>query len=212
MKEIGKKIKTLLAAATGTAVFMFVLGLIFVLFPGASLGIIQTVITWTLIAFGVGLIVRDFMSDGFGLLSTSFLGVILLIMGIIFWVNPESIFILTVVFGIYMIASSISKISIATRIKNTAPSAASWSIASSVLSLICGIIMVTSPMRSMEIIMVISGVTMMIYGLSGVVDMFVLRSKVSDIESVMNSKKSGKKSAKKIAETAEEAEVVEKKK
>ena len=75
--------------------------------------------------------------------------------------------------------------------------------------LICGVLMIIHPGETEEAMVMIIGVVLMVYGVSGLIDTFILRSKIKDVS---DNFKSAKKKAKTLLEDAKEAEVVEDKK
>jgi len=207
MEKIEKKINGFLGAAMGSMAIMIVLGLIFVIAPGFTLNILHWGITIILLLTGIAMIARD-MSNGsiFSLFSTGLMGIFLVLMGIIIAIYPETLNIVTIAFGVYMILSSFMQISIASRIKGT--SAYTASLITNLIGLLCGVIMIVRPGDSNEAIITIAGILLVIYGISGLVDTFILKSKIDNIKKTV---KEVKKDAKRLVEDVKEAEVVEEK-
>lgn len=207
MEKIEKKINGFLGAAMGSMAIMIVLGLIFVIAPGFTLNILHWGITVILLLTGIAMIARD-ISNGsiFSLFSTGLMGIFLVLMGIIIAIYPETLNIVTIAFGVYMILSSFMQISIASRIKGT--SAYTASLITNLIGLLCGVIMIVRPGDSNEAIITIAGILLVIYGISGLVDTFILKSKIDNIKKTV---KEVKKDAKRLVEDVKEAEVVEEK-
>ena len=211
MEAIEKKINGFLGAAIGTTLIMTLLGLVFFLFPGTMLAIMQTAISILLIAIGVFMIARDMQTGRvFSLFSTSLLGIFLVIMGIIIAIYPQTLNIITIAFGVYMILNSVMQLNLASQIRGS--TAYNVALFSNIIGLICGVIMIVHPGDTNEAIVMIAGVVLMIYGISGLVDTFILKSKIDTVKkTVKETVKETKKSAKHLLEDAKEAEVVDKK-
>lgn len=211
MDAIEKKIKGFLGAAFGTTLVMILLGLIFVMFPGLMLSLMQITISLVLIAIGIIMISRDMQSGRvFSLFSTSLLGIFLVIMGIIIAIYPQTLNVVTIAFGVYMILNSVMQLNIANNIKGT--KAYNVALTTNIIGLLCGVIMIIHPGDTNEAIVIIAGIVLIIYGVSGFIDTFILRNKINAAkESVKNSNANTKKDTKKMIENATEAEVVDKK-
>ena len=210
MEAIEKKINGFLGAAIGTTLFMTALGAFFFLFPGTMLSMMRTLISITLIAAGIFMIYRDMQSGKiFSIFSTSLMGIFFVIMGIIIALYPQTLYIVTIAFGIYMILNSVVQLNIASQIRGT--TAYSVALVSNIIGLICGVIMIIHPGESDEVIVMIAGAVLMVYGISGLIDTFILKSKIDRVKkNVKETVKTAKKAADKLIEDAEAAEVVEK--
>lgn len=207
MEVIEKKIKSFMCAAAGSMIAMIVLGLIFALAPGFTLSVLHWGIALLCIIAGIIMIADDAENGlAFSIFSTSILGIFLVLMGIIIAIYPQTINIVTIAFGVYMIISSIMQLRIAENIKGT--SAYVGAVITNVICLLCGIIMIIHPGESNEVIIMIAGISMMVYGVAGLIDAAILKSRVNDIKKNV---KKVKKEVDKLADSAEEGEVVDKK-
>ena len=208
MEQIEKKINSFLGAAMGSMAMMILLGLIFVLAPGFMLSVMRWGITAILLIAGMALIARDMQTGRvFSIFSTSLMGIFLVLMGIIVAVHPETLNIITIAFGVYMILSSFMQISLASRIRGSS-NAYTAAIITNLIGLICGIIMIVRPGDSNEAIITIAGILLIVYGVSGLIDTFILKSKIDKVKKTV---KETKKDAKRIVEDIKEAEIVENK-
>ena len=210
MESIEKKINGFLGAAIGSTLIMTALGVFFFIFPGTMLAIMRTAISLILIASGIVMIARDMQSGRlFSFFSTSLMGIFLVIMGIIIAIYPQTLYIVTIAFGVYMILSSVMQLNIASQIRGT--SAYNVALVTNIIGLLCGVIMIIHPGESDEVIVMIAGAVLMIYGISGLIDTIILKSKIDKVkDTVKSSVKTAKKAAKNLIEDAEEAEIVEK--
>ena len=207
MEKIEKKINGFLGAAMGSMAVMIVIGLAFLLAPGLMLSMLRWGIAVISIVAGIAMITRD-MSTGrvFSLFSTSLVGIFFILIGIIIAIHPETINIVTIAFGVYMILSSVMHLSLASRIKGT--KAYNTALTTNIIGLVCGIIMIIHPGTSNEVVIMIAGALLIIYGISGLVDTFILKSK---IDNVKENVKKATKEAKTLIEDVKEAENVEEK-
>ena len=207
MEKFEKKINGFLGAAMGSMAVMTLIGLAFVLAPGLMLGMLRWGLAVILILAGVAMITRD-MSAGrvFSLFTTSLLGIFFILMGIIIAIHPETINIVTIAFGVYMILNSVMQLSIASRIRGSR--AYNTALATNIIGLVCGIIMIIHPGTSNEVVIMIAGALLMIYGISGLVDTFILKSKIDNVKE--NVKKAAKET-KTLLNDVKEAEIVEEK-
>lgn len=214
MEEIEKKVKGLISAATGTTIAMMAIGLVLICWPGLSIKIVQYIVGGVLIAGGIAMIAREFSRGAeFGLFSSSIFGVILTLIGLFIISYPQTVYLLTIIFGAYMIIASITKIGVTSRIRAVAPDAYAWSTFTNLVGLVCGIIMFFHPGIGTEAIVVFIGVMLLVYGISGLIDSIVLRARVDDLSSAMkHTTKKAKKTVKQLEEEARDGEVVDKKK
>ena len=208
MEKIEKKINGFLGAAMGSMAAMILLGLAFVLVPGFMIGIMRWGIAVILILAGAALIARDMQSGRiFSIFSTSLMGVFLVLMGIIVAIYPETLNIITIAFGVYMILNSFMQISLASRIRG-AGNAYNVALVTNLIGLICGVIMIVRPGDSNEAIVTIAGILLIVYGISGLIDTFILKSKIDNVKKTV---KETKKTAKRLVEDIKEAEIVDEK-
>jgi uncharacterized membrane protein HdeD (DUF308 family) len=208
MEKVEKKINGFLGAAMGSMLVMTVLGLVFVLAPGFMLSILHWGITVLLLAIGIAMIARDTQTGRmFSLFSTSLLGMVLVLAGIIIAIYPETLNIFTIAFGAYMILNSFMQLSVASRIKGS--SAYTAALVTNLIGLVCGIIMIVRPGDSNEAIITIAGIVLMVYGISGLIDTFILKTKIAAVKDTV---KEAKKEVKHLVDDIEEAEIVDEKK
>jgi uncharacterized membrane protein HdeD (DUF308 family) len=208
MEQIEKKINSFLGAAMGSMAMMILLGLVFALAPSFMISIMRWGIAIILLLSGAAMIARDMQSGKiFSIFSTSLMGVFLVLMGIIVAIYPETLNIITIAFGVYMILSSFMQISLASRIRGTG-NAYNVALVTNLIGLICGVIMIVRPGDSNEAIVTIAGILLIIYGISGLIDTFILKSKIDQVKKTV---KEVKKDTKRLVDDIKEAEIVDKK-
>ena len=210
MDKIEKKINGFLGAAMGSMAGMILIGLLFAIMPGFMISIMRWGIAIILILAGAAMIARDMQSGKiFSIFSTSLMGVFLVLMGIIVAIYPETLNIITIAFGVYMILNSFMQISLASRIRG-AGNAYNVALVTNLIGLICGVIMIVRPGDSNEAIVTIAGILLIIYGVSGLVDTFILKTKIDKVKkNVKEAAKEAKKDVKELVDDIEEAEIVE---
>lgn len=208
MEQIEKKINGFLGAAMGSMLTMILIGIAFVVAPGFMLSIMRWGIAIILLAAGATMIARDMKSGRvFSIFSTSLTGIFLVLIGIIVAIYPETLNIITIVFGVYMILNSFMQLSLASRVKGS--NAYNAMLVTNLIGLVCGVIMMVRPGDSNEAIVTIAGLLLIVYGISGLVDTCILKSKIDDVK---KSVKKVKKDAKRLADDVKEAEIVDHKK
>jgi len=207
MDKLEKKINGFLGAAMGSMAAMVALGVIFVLFPAFTLSVLRWGIALILLIAGITLITRDMQTGRiFSLFSTSLMGVFLVLIGIIVAIYPETLAIVTIAFGVYMILNSVMQLNLASQIRGS--SAYNVALVSNLIGLICGVIMIIRPGGTNEVVIMVAGILLIVYGISGLVDTFILKSKIDKVKKTV---KETKKEVDHLIEDAKEAEIVEEK-
>lgn len=203
MEKIERKINSFIGMTIGASAILIALGLVFFMFPLAILDILRWIMVVILVASGLGAVFRSAARGGsFGII----VGIIFFMLGLLIAMHPETLNIVMIILGLYMIINSISSMLFMSDAKST--KAYTYSMISSIIGLVCGLILFIHPGASTEMIMQIAGVLLMIYGVSGVIEGLTIKSRVDDVK---DSFKTAKKNVKSLLNDAEEAEVVEKK-
>lgn len=203
MEKIEKKINSFIGLTMGFAIIMIALGLIFFVFPGTIINILRWLMVIIMVMSGFGAITRGIGRDS----SISIIsGICFFLIGILIATHPETINIVMIVLGAYMIITSVSSLLFMQNIKDT--TVYTLSIIYSLIGLVGGIIMFIHPGESTEAVMRIAGIILGIYGVSGLIQAITIKARV---ENVKGSFKSAKKTAKTLLDDAKEAEIVDKK-
>ena len=182
MKELRKKINGYLNTAMLYAVLLILLGAILLIFPGFSLDVIRWSLAIFLIGGGLALLINDLRRQYLGsVFFGSLLGVLLLIFGIIVVVHPDVMAIIPVVLGIYMIISSVMSLRLSASLKSISNNAFVLSILTSIVSILCGIVLIVNPFRGAIVLTSLVGIVAIVYGVAGLVDLIVFRHNIDEV-------------------------------
>lgn len=192
------KIKGYINASIFTAAAFVLLGIIFIIWPGLSLDVIRWIISIAALAIGAYFIASDLSKNrAFAVFNESMLGTLLVIVGVVFAVNPGVMAIFPVVLGAWYVVSAVSACRVTANLKGTP--AYTPSLLMSILSMIAGIVLIINPWAGSEMMMMFVGIVMVIYALSSLVDMIMLKKNLNTVE----------KKVKAIVADIQEAEVKE---
>ncbi|MDO4889438.1 MAG: DUF308 domain-containing protein [Candidatus Saccharibacteria bacterium] len=172
------KIKTFINSAIIMAAAFAVMGLVFILFPQGSLDTIRWIVAIFFLVAGVYMLARNAGSKH-PMFGGTILGAILLIIGTVFAFNPGIMNIFPIILGSWFIISSMSTIRYATALQNS--SAKTWSFATSILSIICGLLLIINPWGGQIAMMTFAGIMMLIYSISSLVDLITLKNNIHDV-------------------------------
>lgn len=190
------RIKKFINSAIITSVAFIVLGIVFICFPEGSLDLIRWIVAIFFFTAGAYMIAANAGSKR-PMFGASMLGVIMIIGGLIFAFNERVMNILPIVLGAWFIISSLSTISYSTALQNS--NAKAFSIITSVLAIVCGILLIINPWGGQIAMMTFAGIMMLIYSISSLIDLLTLKKNLQDIN-------------KKFNKFIEEGEIVEEKK
>ena len=193
------KIKGYINASIFTAAAFVILGIIFIIWPGLSLDVIRWIISIAALAVGAYFIASDLSRNrSFSLFNESMLGTLLVILGVVFAVNPNVMNIFPIVLGAWFVVSAVSACRVTANLKGTSAYAASLLMA--ILSMIAGIVLIINPWAGSEMMMMFVGIVMVVYSLSSMIDMIMLKKNLKTVE----------KQVKAVVAEIQEAEVKEK--
>ncbi|MBQ6355245.1 DUF308 domain-containing protein [Candidatus Saccharibacteria bacterium] len=191
MKDVQKKVNGFINTAMFSSVLLVVLGIVFLVFPGTSLDMIRWIIAIFCLASGAYLLASDVKQKKVSLLSTSMVGILLLILGLLFAVRPEIMDIFPIVLGIWFIVSAVASGRFSAVLRGTA--AGTYAIVTTILAFICGILLIVNPWGGQIAMVTFSGIMMIIYGASSLVDAAVLKHNINDLAKNLKASFSGKK-------------------
>ncbi len=160
---------------------LMVLGIVIFIYPVMTLKVFSYAVSILLILFGIYLIVEDFRYRKVWLLfDFSLLGIVLLLLGIILLMYPSTLTVLMpIVLGIWFITSGIMKLKITSLLVNCDGLALSFVM--SILSILCGILFVVSPLSGALAMVSFMGILLFVYSLSDIIDMIIFKKNVNKI-------------------------------
>lgn len=179
MKEIKKKVSSFINISIVSALLLILLGIIFLVAPDTSLDMIRWIIAIFCLVAGAYLIISDLTRRVFPLFSTSFFGVVLLILGLVFAVQPSVMNIFPIALGVWFVASAVASGRFAVVVKSA--DAGIFAIISTILSLICGLLLIINPWGGQIAMVTFSGIMMIIYGVSSLVDLFIIKHNIDEL-------------------------------
>ncbi len=207
MRDFANKINNFLNAAINTAILMVAIGIFLTLFPTLSLEITRWIFIIALISAGLNMITSDLTGKKRGgLISGTILGSFNLLLGLIILINPEILNIIPIAIGFYVVISSLTKLRMTLALKEISNSAFTASILMNIISVVSGIIIIFQPITSTAIAVMLLGTMLIIYGVSDLINIIILKAHVQEFSKKM-------KSAKKyLTDDIQEAEVIDQKK
>lgn len=177
------RIKKFINSAIITSVAFIILGIVFICFPEGSLDLIRWIVAIFFFTAGAYMIAANAGSRQ-PMFGASMLGVIMIIGGLIFAFNERVMNILPIVLGAWFIISSLSTISYSTALQNS--NAKAFSIITSVLAIVCGILLIVNPWGGQIAMMTFAGIMMLIYAISSLIDLLTLKKNLQDINKKFN--------------------------
>ena len=207
MQNLTNKINNFPNTAISTTVLMIFVGSFLAIFPTLSLEITRWIFIVALISAGVNMIISDLSGKRqTGLLSGTIFGSFTILLGLIILTNPSVLSIIPIAIGFYVVISSLTKIRMTLALREISNSAFTASILMNIISVISGCIIIFQPITSTAVAIMILGLMLVVYGVSDLINIFILKSHVSEFTKNM-------KAAKRyFTEDIKEAEVVEDKK
>jgi len=203
MEKIEQKINGFIGMTIASTLILTALGLVFFILPGTILNVLRWIMVAILVTTGFGMILRSASRNGS---AGIVVGIIFFMLGLLIAMHPETLNIVMIILGLYMIITSVSSLLFMQNMRNT--TVYTMTIISNIIGLICGVILFAHPGESTEMIMQIAGVLMMIYGISGLIEAMTIKARVDDVKENF---KTAKKSAKSLLDNAKEAKIVDKK-
>ena len=172
------KVKKFINSAIIMAVAFIILGLVFIIFPENSLDTIRWITAIFFFAFGAYMLAANASSKR-PVFSATVLGVIMLIAGLVFAVNEGVMNIFPIILGAWFIISSLSTVQYSIALKDT--NAKAWSTLTSLLEIVCGIILIINPWGGQIAMMTFAGIMMLIYAVASLIDLLTLKRTVKDL-------------------------------
>ena len=207
MQNLTNKINSFLNAAISTTILMVCVGLFLTFFPTLSLEIIRWIFIVVLISSGVSMISADLAGKRqTRFISGTIFGSFAILLGLIILTNPEVLNIIPIAIGFYVVISSLTKIRMTLALKEISSSAFTASVLMNMICIVSGCVIIFQPIVSTAAAIMLFGIMLIVYGISDLINVFILKTHVQEFSKKM-------KSAKKyLTEDIQEAEVVDKKK
>ena len=207
MRDFANKINNFLNAAINTTILMVAIGIFLALFPTLSLEITRWIFIIALVSAGLSMITADLTGKKRGgIISGTVLGSFNLLLGLIILINPEILNIIPIAIGFYIVISSLTKLRMTLALKEISNSAFTASILMNIISVVSGFIIIFQPITSTAVAVMLLGTMLIVYGISDLINIIILKAHVQEFSKKM-------KSAKKyLTDDIQEAEVIDQKK
>lgn len=178
-----KKLNQIINEAIGISIIFLLLGIIFLIFPNISIKIIAYLIAIILIGSGIYLTYLEIYTKSFLLpIDTLFNGILSILFGIIILIYPDIFKIMIpIILGTYFILDSIFKLKLVVLLRRIDNKNWIVTLLLTVLSIICGIILILNPIDSSIALALFAGITLIIYSLSGIIDMILFKKNIHDL-------------------------------
>lgn len=177
------KLKKVINSSIGISCLFMILGIVMILFPKTSLNVLSISISLLLILNGIYLIILEIkMRDRWMPVDTLLVGILAILFGIIMFIYPEMLqVIIPVVLGTWFILTSIFKIRLALFLRNIENTPWVLTLVMSILSILCGAILIIDPITSSITITLFSGIMIIIYSISDIIDMIVFKKHINSL-------------------------------
>jgi len=164
-----------------TSIILTILGIVISIFPAETISVFTYGSGALMLLYGIYLLVTG-RRNTFNPFDFSFLGVALVVFGIISFMNPDRIAsFLPTILGIWFISTSISKLKLSISLRPMNRTLFITTLILSFVSIIIGIYFVTSPMAATEQLMVILGILLAVYAVSDLIDMIIFKKHLKDL-------------------------------
>lgn len=181
-----KKLNQIINEAIGISIIFLLLGIIFLIFPNISIKIIAYLIAIILIGSGIYLTYLEIYTKSFLLpIDTLLNGILSILFGIIILIYPDIFKIMIpIILGTYFILDSIFKLKLVVLLRRIDNKSWIVTLLLTILSIICGLILILNPIDSSIALALFAGITLIIYSLSGIIDMILFKKNIHDLTKV----------------------------
>lgn len=182
MVSMIKKINEYINLSIILSVLFMIVGVLLIVWPKSSLDTFAYVIGTIMIIYGIYSFIDSFSINPALCLFQMTNSILSFLLGICVFLNP-SIFesILPIALGIFFIISGAFSSRISFIIKDIDNSYI-LSLFTSILMIICGVVLIINPGNTALVITTLIGIVLIVYSVSAIVDMFVFKSRVKEID------------------------------
>lgn len=189
MKNLESIIRRYLNGAIIYTALLFLVGLFFFIFPETSLSIIRWILALSLIVAGSAMILADLSRRSFVTLFTGpIAGVLALVIGMLIAIRPEVLNIVPIILGVYIIITSAFSLRLTVSLHSSTTPGFVISTLTSIISIICGIVLVSNPNESFIALGAFTGIILMLHAVSSFVDLVIFRTNLKSIAKYLKKK------------------------
>ncbi len=180
MKEMLKKMFTL---SIFSSIILIVIGLLLFLKPEGALKTLAYVIGGLIIVFGIFGVIRFSKSEKKGFNFDLVYAILSFIAGLIIIINYETLMsIIPIVLGIWIVINSAIKIQYSFIIKDGSSNKWKATLVMSLITLICGIILLFNPFEIVKTVTRVVGLFIIVYAVIDLVESFMLKTKQNNVQ------------------------------
>ena len=178
-----KKINNYINLSILTSILFIVLGVTTMIFSKTMLNVLNYCLSIMTIISGIYLIILEIRTkNNLITIDSSLFGILLIVLGIIVFVHPNSVATLIPIgLGIWFIISSFAKLRFTSVLRNENTSLWILTLFMNFLAIICGFIFIFNPLSSSTIITSTIGLLIVIYSISDICEMIVFKKNVNKI-------------------------------
>lgn len=175
-----KKFNSFMNLSIITSLLCIIIGIFFIAYPKGSIRTISYLVASVMIIFGIIMIAR--FNDRLFFIDLMTVGILLVVLGIIILLNPNLLeTIIPICIGIYIVVNATIKVRLSLTLKKYEYRNWLLPFVFSLLSLLCGIIMIIRPEIGIESITMLVGILIIIYAVSDIIDLIVFKKNVNII-------------------------------
>ena len=175
-----KKINKFIYSSIVISILMFIMGIIFIVYPDISFTTITYILSILLIINGIYFIATKEESIFFSSFLT--IGVSDILLGLVMILNPDIIKVLfPIVVGIVMIVKSVLDLRISLLLYKNEYSNSLFLFICSIISVICGLFIIINPTIGTIALTTTIGIIIIIYAISNIIDTIVFKKDINEI-------------------------------
>jgi uncharacterized membrane protein HdeD (DUF308 family) len=176
-----KKLNKLIYTSIIISLIFIVIGIILIVYPTISFSILSYILAVLFIAHGITLLIED--RGFFPLFMGNYLfGIMSFVIGIILILHPIALKVfIPMCLGIWFIVNGLVKMRLTTYLRKENIGSYILSITMSIITLICGVLLLVNPIDSMDAITVAMGIILVVYSISDILDMLVFKKYINGI-------------------------------
>ncbi len=180
MKEMLRKMFTL---SIFSSILFIVIGLLLFFKPGDTLKTISYIIGGLILVFGIFGVARFTKSEKKGLNFDLIYAILSFVAGLIIIFNPEALAsIIPIILGIWIVINSAIKIQYSFYIKSDTSKKWVATLTMSLITLICGIVLLFNPFKAASYVAQAVGLFIMVYAVIDLVESFMLKTKQNNVQ------------------------------
>jgi uncharacterized membrane protein HdeD (DUF308 family) len=165
-----------------TSTILIILGILLLFASEATITIVVYVIGALVIAIGATGLIRFFTNNIYKSSLDLAYGIVSIVLGVIIIKNPNAVAsIFPIILGIAIIISSATKMQYAFQLKDNKNDLWKKTMVISILSTICGIVLLFNPFKSAVALTMIVGIFIIVYGVLDIISTIMIKKDVDNI-------------------------------